>query len=92
MAIGSANADFFFIFKPHTLGDLLKINSQKKLTKNHPTVVIKAPGAVYLLIFKPHTWGDLLKINSRKKSQKSSHCGDLGSGRGFFCLFLSRIC
>ena len=64
------DAVFLPIFKPHTLGGLLKINSQKKLTKNHECVVIGAPDAVFLLIFKPHTLGDLLKINSQKNSQK----------------------
>ena len=36
-------AAFLLIFKPHTLGDFLKINSQKKRTKNHECVVIGGP-------------------------------------------------
>ena len=33
VVIGGANADFLLIFKPHTLGDFLKINSPKNAQK-----------------------------------------------------------
>ena len=69
MVIGAPDAVFLRIFKPHNLGDLLKINSQN-ITKNHPIVVILSPDAAFLLIFKRHTLGDLFKMNSQNNSQK----------------------
>ena len=63
----------------------------KKLTKNHHSVVIEAPGAVFLLILKSHTLGDLLKIISQKNQKKIIALWWLRLRTRFFCLFLSRI-
>ena len=51
-----------FVFIAHLSGDLPKIRKMPKTIQNHPSVVIKGPGAIFLLVFRPHILCDLLKI------------------------------